>query len=69
MKIDKDIPIPESTAKSYPFKDMEVGDSIMIENAVMGGKEYSQARMHGHRNDKKFTARVVEGGIRIWRVE
>ena len=72
-KIDKDVPMPDTTAKSeYPFADMQVGDSFFA-----AGKTANQLRnAAGHWRAKmgwKFHCRnVVENdieGARIWRSE
>ena len=74
FKIEKEIPIPKKIGgngrlSKYPYKDMDIGDSFFVEKQGVRGKAvqsgYHFARKHG----KKFTARPVEGGVRIWRVE
>ena len=63
--IRKDIPIPSTT--SWPFKDMEVGDSVDIphedvKRARGACTSYAQA------TGKRFTTRTVEGQkLRVWR--
>jgi hypothetical protein len=70
LKIENSIPIPEltGTRQVYPFKDMKVGDSVLIENASHDHKAVSAAKMYFWRTDKKMTAKVVDGGVRIWRI-
>lgn len=64
-KIEKGIPIPEKSRFKYPFRDMDVGDSVFIP-----GKKSD--RISGaffvHR-PKKFMCRKTDGGIRVWRIE
>ena len=71
MKIDKDIPFPPSLAgakSSYPWKELEVGDSFFTANG--NTKTLSVGcSVHGARMGRKFRARKVDGGTRVWRIE
>lgn len=76
MNIEKQIPMPEpSTAfgqsRKYPFNEMEIGDSVLAEgfSSTKGCHPYNAAKVYGGRSGKKFSARKVEGGVRIWRIE
>lgn len=74
MKIEKNLPIEglnKSRGRSpiYPFRDMDVGDSIFVKGQKLGGGAYQSAVIHGNKYGKKFSGRTVEGGIRIWRVQ
>lgn len=59
----------------YPFGDMDVGDSVVVEGSSASGNEsnaYSSAKAHGKRYGKKFSGRKepgMPGFIRIWRIE
>lgn len=70
MKIEKNIPIPERKhgIVRYPFIDMGIGESFLApiekENSVKVA-----AAQFGKRHDMLFLARIVHGGIRVWRVE
>ena len=72
-KIEKDVPLPPPTRrgnKKFPFGEMSVGDSFVIE----GKEEFYRGRLaasnYGARNHKKFSCRLMEeGGLRIWRVK
>ena len=70
MKIEKDIPSPPSAHgnRKYDFPDMEIGDSIFLEGCGHDSKSVVAAKMYFRRNDKKMTARLIDGGIRIWRI-
>jgi hypothetical protein len=68
--------IPAPTGRSgYPFAAMDVGDSFMIktEDAVASKKSATaigaSARNFGKKHPSKFTVRLVDGGVRCWRVE
>ena len=71
VEIDKGIPIPESRGRggiSYPWKQMEVGDSFLLRDPKLSrGSNISQAnRLYA---PKRFTTRVInEGGRRVRRV-
>lgn len=73
MIVEKNLPIPESQTcgdYKYPVQDMEVGDSIF----EPGPKNSSEskvrlsAKKYGTKTGKKFSARKVEGGVRVWRI-
>lgn len=77
IKIDKGIPIPLfKSSRRYPFTDMEIGDSFIVEcdrtdckkvmAAVSGAGRLFRNRM---KSNAKFTVKIVENGIRCWRVE
>lgn len=67
---EKDVPIPQISHKDvkYPWRVLEIGDSFFIENGKMssiaGSKDWAQKQLR-----RKFTARTVEGGIRVWRIK
>ena len=83
--IENNIPIPPTMSKSerYPFLEMGVGDSFFIPETTLTshGKPLkfagltSMASRKGSEMTKtlgkthRFTARKVEGGFRVWRVE
>jgi len=76
IKIDKGLPIPPGSGRGkrsiYPFRQMEIGDSIFIPNKtarIIGGVWGTFAK----RNPEfAFKARAdsVEGvpGVRVWRI-
>ena len=73
MHIEKNEPIPDGnvTAKRYPFRGMEVGDSIFLP-VPDGEAMWGAARVFQHRNTGyRFTARKVQKdgviGYRVWR--
>ena len=68
--IRNDIPMPQPvrrSTRSWPFKDMKVGDSVDIPY-----KDVEAARSaytsHAHAKGKRFTSRTIEGQkLRVWR--
>lgn len=69
MKIEKNIPIPPAhkQGKFYTVgKDMEVGDSVLVEDFSQAQALGNSVRREGgkvaHRKDKE------NGGYRVWRV-
>lgn len=80
FEIQKNVPIPAATRvgrSKYPFKDMEIGDSISVEDSEefqrIRRSAYAYSRSHegvsfasraGHWNGQK----VGHGGT-LWRVE
>jgi hypothetical protein len=79
VMIDKGVPIPDrlviDTGARFPFlKDMEKGDSFMVEipNDDFFAIEASSVRAavwrYARMSGRKFISRKVEGGLRIWRL-
>ena len=70
MKIDKNVPITETSYNSYCWGKMEVDDSAFFDNEPNGTRANPcvAARMWGPRNNAKFSARKEGNGVRIWRV-
>jgi hypothetical protein len=68
MEIEKKLPVPKT--RSYPFVDMDVGDSIFFETQAdverAQSAAYSYAKNHG--NGFKVTRRAVDNGYRLWRI-
>lgn len=70
-KIESGIPMPNLTRKGrnarYPMGDLNVGESFLVTDApVKTVRGAVSARNKTKRG--KFTAREVEGGVRVWRV-
>jgi len=76
IPIDKDVPLPRrrhggrgARPAIYPWSRMEPGDSIFVQGrshlSEVSGAIARAKRTHGH----TYTSRVVEGGVRIWRVK
>lgn len=72
-----EIPEPRRTARGgrarYPFAHMKIGDSFFVpangDEKRNINKNLSALGNHfGKRNGMKFKTRVVDGGIRVWRV-
>lgn len=68
FKIEKGVPPPVRTGRiSWPFGEMEVGDSFSLEPL-----EYlriaSAASYYGSRHNMKFSVRKDGGEYRCWRV-
>lgn len=73
-KIEKDVPVPISKRSVYPFRAMEIGDSILVD------ENYSRELMSKYNNaarnfcrkaklDWNFITRKTDEGIRVWRVK
>lgn len=75
FQIEKGAPAPKPRVRytSYPFPDMQVGDSFVVPCSDAEKRE-TQSRVVGaawrwsRRNGGKFTSRGVNGGVRIWRI-
>jgi hypothetical protein len=72
MKIEKAIPIPPRHVhfnQKYPFRDMEVGESVALPAEAIH-KARDAAYAYAKANKKKFTVRKIsETEYRCWRVE
>lgn len=76
LKIDEGIPVPErarSTWAKYPWKEMKVGDSFLIERvngeviAIVrdrANKAVQYAKKYGH----EYCTRASDEGVRVWRI-
>ncbi len=61
-EIEKDVPIPvgqTGAPPKYPFSEMAVGDSFVVEGAKVEAAVRS-AHGYGPRNKKKFVTRIVK---------
>lgn len=70
VALDKGIPIPNDglgRKATYPWRDMEVGDSFLIADKKIGTVSGWVSR-EGKLRGQKYTCRTVEGGVRVWRV-
>ena len=68
MIIEKDIPPPPRGLHliKYPWADMEIGDSFFV-TGVSRNSMSMTARYQTQKTGKSYTARKVEGGVRVWR--
>lgn len=76
LTIEKNIPIPEA-ARGRPkgktkhgFENMDVGDSVFFDGytSVQNASPYQSAALYGKKYGKKFSGRILDGGLRIWRI-
>lgn len=66
MKIDKNVPMP-GAANKYPFRDMEVGDSFLVDGDAV--KTRGAATAWGKVNNKRFSLKNTAEGYRCWRIK
>jgi hypothetical protein len=70
FKIEKHIPVPESRRGRpalYPFADMAPGESFFVAEAEQRLVAIRRAASsHTRYTGKKFTVRLVDGGVRVW---
>jgi len=68
IAVEKNKPLPkERLRNSYPYKQMEVGDSFFVDDTPMQVVLNSNYRM-GSKLKMKFTARREGAGVRVWRI-
>lgn len=69
--IEKNVPIPERGGWASIAANMDIGDSYLdtsgTSSSASGSKALSAFIQYGKKNGMTFTARKVEGGVRIWR--
>jgi hypothetical protein len=66
FKIEKGVPMPKRRGRLslYPFGKMSVGDSIFLPKIRNASNLTQRFRKKGW----KFSARTVNGGVRVWRI-
>jgi hypothetical protein len=74
MQIEKAIPIPvfaREYVSEYPFAEMGVGDSFLVESDQRSDhrRVRSRSQYYARLNNVRFVTRRVNGGLRVWRVE
>ena len=75
MKIERGVLMPpaQQGGTKYPFREMQVGDSLFIPLKDLGdhaARNLAHAsRAYGKRHDMRFEGRIREDGYRLWRVE
>lgn len=80
IKIDKDIPAPEKrpyTHNDYPFEKMNVGDSFQLEGEdfkstlYLRNKITQAAKKYAlvNKNEAKFTTKITDNSVRVWRIK
>lgn len=70
FKIRNDIPVPagRKLVISWPWKDMKVGDSIVIGDYDLMLLARNSAHVYGSRVKKRFTTKKIGSELVIWRV-
>lgn len=70
--IEKNIPAPDrsSTFKILPLADMEIGDSVYVDDLIGSyGATRTRVAKENRRKIKRFVTRREGYGTRVWRVE
>ena len=62
--VEKNVPIPGVMESTFPFAQMEVGDSFVTKDTRL--RQY--AAHYAKKHKKKFTIRTAEDGMRCWRI-
>lgn len=69
--IEKGIPVPKNrkgVKRGYPFESLGVGDSFLVtDRKITTMSSACQQKSKGM--GKKYIARTVPGGVRVWRIE
>jgi hypothetical protein len=72
FKIEKGVELPpeRQSASTYPWRQMEIGDSFVIEKSLVGRASVAAAYFSRRNPGFKFTMRKqADGTRRIWRVK
>jgi hypothetical protein len=70
FKIEKNIPL--ATKQSYPFDDMEPGDSFFVPVADPKKIGYVRAQINNYKKKHKemvISTRAEETGLRVWLIK
>jgi hypothetical protein len=71
--IEKGIPIPSASFGTPKYRQLGIGDSVLIpceKGSIEGRRAMAVAGSLNQRlKPSRFVSRTVEGGVRIWRVE
>ena len=71
--IEKDIPVParkrgrKPGSRKYPFAEMALGDSFFVQAKKVMSVYSAVSRANKAYAPKRFTARNIDNGVRIWR--
>lgn len=71
--IEKDIPVPprkrgrKPGSRKYPFAELGLGDSFFVKAKKVMSVYSTVSRANKAHAPKRFTARNIEGGVRVWR--
>ncbi len=68
VQIETGVPIPVGVRRSYPYREMSVGDSFWVEGISLQVVMNTNYRW-GKRLGRKFIARADGPGIRVWRID
>jgi len=67
--LERGLEIPDrKTGPKYPYDRLELGDSFYIQDGDLS-KLCNANYREWRRTGKKYTARKVENGVRVWRIE
>ena len=77
IEIEKGVPLSPKRGFEgvYPFPRMDVGDSFLVTVAPdevaykVRNRIASAAHAWGRAHDAKFATRIIQAGVRVWRVE
>jgi hypothetical protein len=68
--IEDNVPLPSRMGRppKYPTQNLEVGQSFMV---PVGDKKslWNSVTFVRRKTQRRFCVRVVDGGVRVWRVE
>lgn len=71
VKIDKGMPLPplaRGVKAKYPFAQVKVGDSFLFDKGVSYQSARTYAYTKGRQLKRKFSTRLIDGRVRVWRV-
>lgn len=71
IKIEKNIPIPKTAYRAWPFNEMKIGDSFAVPIADRGRVTQAATQWALRHEGFKFITRQTEDrqSVRVWRVE
>jgi len=66
ISVESGIPMPTRSSK-YPYEELSVGDSFLvtdIPSQIVSNNNWRMSKKLGRR----FVAKKVDGGVRVWRI-
>lgn len=69
IEIEKGVPIPPkgTNGNAYPWHEMEVGDSFLVKDKMVGDMSGVYSYI-GKKYGRKFTGRQIGPDTRVWRI-
>jgi hypothetical protein len=68
FNIEKNVKNNSIERMSWPWKDMDIGDSVLFEEKSLARRAQNNCHVYARNSGKKYMTRKEGDGIRVWRV-